>query len=186
MIATTATWWRRTGVAAALLRSSGVIGAVGVVTLLAMYAGFAMGARQTAMTIGWVNDVTGIVTLPLAIPGIVAFHARLRPEAGRTGDRLLVVAIGATGVIAVLQLLLVIGALPFEQQIGPVTIAFLVMLAYFVLIGRIATRAGVMPNGALLGVGAGLYVGYPLWTFRVARVVEAAPAALTVPAAARG
>jgi hypothetical protein len=167
-----ASGWRRQGVAAALLRTSGVIGAVGVVTLLAMYAGFAVGARETAMRIGWVNDVTGVITLPLAIPGIVALHARLRPEAGRTGDVLLIVAIGATGVIAALQLLLVIGALPFEQQIGPVAAAFLVMAAYFVLIGRIATRAGLLSNGAILGLSAGLYVGYPLWTFRIAKVVE--------------
>ena len=127
------------------LRASGVIGAVGIAFLVGMFAAFGAGARSAGMALGWVNDVTGVVTLPLAVPGMLALHARIRPQAGAAGDVLLVIGIGSTGAIVVLQLLLVAGVVPFEQQIGPVSVAFLALAAWFVLTGRIAARAGVLP-----------------------------------------
>lgn len=156
------------------LRASGVVGAVGLGFLIAMFAAFAAGARSAGMTLGWVNDVTGVVTLPLALPGMLALHERIRPHTGPAGDALLVLGVGSAGAIVVLQMLLVTGALEFEQQIGPVTVAYLGLGTWFVITGRIAARDGALPDGTRLGVLAATYAGYPVWAFRLARQLEAA------------
>ncbi len=149
-----------------------MIGAVGIAFLVGMFAAFAAGARSTGMALGWINDVTGVVTFPLALPGMFALHARIRPQAGRTGDALLVVAVGAIGASSLLQLLLVTGRLTFEEEIGPVSVALLVLAVWFVATGRTASKAGVLPDGTRLGVLAATYVGYPVWAFRVAAALE--------------
>jgi hypothetical protein len=166
------------------LRASGVIGAIGLGFLVAMFAAFAAGARSTGMALGWINDVTGVVTLPLALPGVLALHAHTRPSAGRAGDVLLVLGIGSGGAIVALQLLLVTGVLTFEEQIGPVMIAYLGLGTWFVVGGRIAERAGIVRAGTLNGVLAATYAGYPVWAFRLARALEAEPVMLGEPATA--
>ncbi|HEY3335354.1 MAG TPA: hypothetical protein VGK16_09000 [Candidatus Limnocylindrales bacterium] len=158
--------------AASAMRASGIVGGIGLVFLVGMYTAFAAGARSLGMTLGFVNDLTGVITLPMALPGVLALHARVRPYAGRPADALLVVGIGAGGAIVVLQVLLVTKALTFEEQIGPVSAAFLVLGAWFVLSGRLAARAGVLPGGTRLGVLAASYAGYPVWAFRIARALE--------------
>ena len=103
---------------------------------------------------------------------MLVLHDRLRPTAGRAGDALLVLAIGATIAIVLLQLLLVTRVLTFEQQIGPVSLAFLALAAWFIATGRLAARAGLLPHGTRLGVLAASYAGYPLWAFRLARALR--------------
>jgi hypothetical protein len=170
--------------AAGLLRLSGVVGAVGAVFLVLMYAAFAAGARTAGLTLGWINDVSAIVTLPLALPGVLALHARLRPTAGPSSDALLLLGIGAGGSIVVLQVLLVSGVVTFEQQIVPVSIAFIVIGLWFILYGRATDRAGLTRRGTRLGVAGATYFGYPLWAFGLAREVETASAASSTPTAA--
>lgn len=170
--------------AGASLRASGIVGGIGLVFLIGMFAAFAAGARSLGMTLGWVNDVTGVVTLPLALPGVLALHRRMRPAAGPGADALLVVGIGAGGTIVVLQVLLVAGVVTFEQQIGAVSLAFLVLAVWFVLFGRMAARHGVAPGGARLGLVAASYAGYPVWAFRMARAAEGGPAIIGEPAPA--
>jgi hypothetical protein len=151
------------------LRLSGVIGGVGLGFLVAMYAAFAAGARSTGLALGWINDVTGIVTLPLALPGMLELHRRLRPKVGRTGDALLVVALGSSGAIVVLQTLLVTGRLTFEQEIGPVMVAYLGLGTWLVASSWLGHRTGVVEFGARTGLAGALYAGYPVWAFRLAR-----------------
>ncbi len=64
------------------------------------------------------------------------------------------------------------------------SVAFLALAAWFVLTGRIAARAGVLPHGTRLGVLAASYVGYPVWAFRLARTLDAEPVTLGEAAAA--
>ena len=64
---------------------------------------------------------------------------------------------------------MVTGALTFEQQIGPVSVAFLALGAWFVLSAYIG--AGLLPYGVGIGVLAALYVGYPLLAFRLGRTL---------------
>jgi hypothetical protein len=68
--------------------------------------------------------------------------------------------------------MLVTRVLTFEQQIGPVSLAFLALAAWFIATGRLAARAGVFPHGTRLGVLAATYAGYPLWAFRLARALR--------------
>jgi hypothetical protein len=178
MITSAFSWRTGAGIAPAALRASGVIGGVGIVFLVAMFAAFAAGQRSAGMALGWVNDVTGVVTLPLAVPGMVALHARLRPHAPRASGALMVIGLGAAGAISGLQLLLVTGTLTFEQEVGPVMVAFLVLAVWFVATGWLAARAGLVPRGTGLGVLAALYVGYPLWAFRIARLLDERPVML--------
>jgi hypothetical protein len=161
--------------AAAGLRASGVIGAVGFGFLVAMYAAFAAGARPAALALGWVNDLTGVVTLPLALPGMLALHARLRPHIGAPGDALLLLGVSSSGAIVVLQLLLVTETLTFEQQIGPVMVAYLGLGTWLVTTSWLGHRKGVLDFGAGTGILAALYAGYPVWAFRLARQLSDSP-----------
>ena len=174
MIASSWSWRRQPAVAANTLQVSGVVGGVGVVFLVGMFAAFAAGQQALGMRLGFVSDLTGVVNLPLAVPAMLVLHDRLRPTVGRAGDALLVLAIGATIAIVVVQVMLVTRVLTFEQQIGPVSLAFLALAVWFIATGRLAARAGLFPNGTRLGVLAALYVGYPLWAFRLARALREA------------
>jgi hypothetical protein len=160
------------------LRVSGVIGGIGLVFLIAMYTAFAAGARGAGMTLGWISDVAGVVTLPLALPGMVIFSVRLRPDTGRLGGPLLVLGVGSSAAVSILQLMLVTGVLSFEQEIGPVTIAYLCLGAWFIVTGRLAQRSGILAGGLRLGAFAAVYAGYPVWAFRLARTLDLEPGRL--------
>ncbi len=163
------------GLTTTALRASGITGAVGLAFLVAMYASFGAGARSVGMTLGWVNDVTGVVTLPLALPGMLALHRRLRTRVGGASDALLVLGVGSAGTIAVLQLLLVTGRLTFEEEIGPVMVAYLGLGAWLVATSWLGHRTGALRMGAGTGLAAALYAGYPVWAFRLADELGAEP-----------
>ena len=146
---------------------SSAIAAVAVILLFGMYLAFALGATATGQTIGGINDVLTLVAYLLAVPGILATAALLRsrrPDLVALGA---IVALASISAIVVLQWQLVTGALTFEEQIGPVSVAFLALGAWFVLTGFLGV--GLLPYGVGLGVLAGLYVGYPLLAFRLGR-----------------
>jgi hypothetical protein len=138
-----------------------------VVLLFAMSLAFVLGATTTGQTIGGINDMLTLVAYLLAVPGVLATAALLgsrRPGLIVPGA---LVAVAAIAAIVVLQWQLVTGALTFEQQIGPVSVAFLALGAWFVLSAYLG--AGLLPYGVGLSVLAALYVGYPLLAFRLGR-----------------
>ncbi len=71
-----------------------------------------------------------------------------------------------------LSLLLVTGVLTFEEQIGPVSIAYLGLGVWLVATGYLGSRARTIPNGARWGLFAALYVGYPFWAVRTSRLID--------------
>lgn len=71
--------------------------------------------------------------------------------------------------VIVLQLLLVTGVLSFQQQIGIVLVAFLVVLVWFVINGYLARSTNLLPKSMVLHVLGGLYIGYPIWAFSLGR-----------------
>lgn len=151
----------------ASIASSG-IAAVAVALLGAMYGAFAAGATSAGQAFGGINDRLILVAYALAVPGILATAMALsiarRPVVVALGTLLALAAIVA---IVVLQWQLVTGTLSFEQQIGPVSVAFLALGVWFVLTGYLG--ADVLPYGVRLGALAALYVGYPFLAFRLGR-----------------
>jgi hypothetical protein len=158
------------------LGASAVAGAVGAVFLVLMYALFGAGDQAAGQAAGRINDTLAIASYLLLAPTIVVLHGRLRRGTVIGRSETLLGVVGAGGIV-VLQGLLVADVLTFEQQIGPVTVAFLVLGAWFVLTDRRARTLGPWPNGGVIGVLAALYFGYPVWAYRVARVLIASPGA---------
>lgn len=73
--------------------------------------------------------------------------------------------IGIAGIlaIAVLQWLLVSGVLTFEEQVGFVMIALLVVGIWLVITGYLGRSTGNIRRSLLMSVLAAFYLGYPIW-----------------------
>lgn len=157
-------WLRVAGVASL---ASSAVAAIAVVFLTLMFLAFGLGATPAGQAFGRINDALILVAYALALPGVLATAARLRSR--RPG----VVAVGAlvavVAVVAVvaLQWWLVTGTLTFDEQIGPVSVAFLALGAWFVLSAYLG--AGLLPYGVGIAVSAALYIGYPILAFRLGR-----------------
>lgn len=142
-----------------------------VATLLAMYAMFALGpgARETALRVGTINDALAIVVYGLLLPVVPAMHVLVR-ETG-TARSLLFALVGVAGIVVtmILQWLLVTGALPFEQQIGPVSVALIAVGSWMAGTGFLARSLGLLPHGLRDGLLGLVYVGMPVWAISVGR-----------------
>lgn len=141
--------------------ASGVISVFGIVFLVAF---FTVGGG-----FGKLNDIATIVQTILMLPIAFALQRLLRP----LGSALSMVSmlLGIAGMLAViiLQILLVVGILTFNQQIGMVLPAFLVILAWFVINAYLGRSIDVLPHSMLLNILAGLFIGYPVWGYLVGR-----------------
>jgi len=156
----------RRRIAAAALLVSVPINVVGIVALAAMYAGFAGGAREAALAFGRTNDILGIFGAALLAPAVIEIAVVSGPDRRELRALLVVVGLGAIAAIVWLQFLLVTDRIPFEEQIGPVMVAFLALAVWFIVGGWAAARAGAMERGTRLGVIASTYVGQPWWALR--------------------
>jgi len=159
--------------------ASGVLGAIGVAFMVAMFTSFALGATSAGMIFGWTNDVLVMVSYLLTAPAVLALVPLLRPRAPILSAFVAVVGLLSIAGIVFLQLLLVIGVLTFEQQIGSVSVVYVGLAVWFVVSGYSGRVAGVLPNGVRWGILGATYVGYPLWAFWMSRhlVSRSAPPA---------
>jgi hypothetical protein len=152
-----------------LTAASGVLAALGVAFLVAMFTSFAVGATSAGMVFGWTNDVLVMVSYLLTAPAVLALVVLLRPRAPILGAFAAVVGLLSIAGIVFLQLLLVVGVLTFEQQIGPASIVYVGLAVWFVLTGYLGRVAGVLPNGVRWGILGATYLGYPIWAFWMSR-----------------
>ena len=152
-----------TRLAGTCLFAGAVTGTVGVVALVGMFAAFGAGNQRAGETLGLINDVSAFPTLLLAVPAVLETRRLLRPTSPRLTDAITLLAlVGTTGVLA-LQALLVARVMPFERQLPLVMLAYLGIQAWYVVMGLIGSRSGVLPRGGRMGVVAVTYVGYPVW-----------------------
>ena len=149
--------------------ANGVVSAVGLAFLIAMFASFTVGATSPGLVFGWINDVSGVVAALLMLPLVVAVHVLLRPHAPTVRGLAMVIGLGANLAIMVLQSLLIVGALTFQEEVGPVLIAFLFLVVWLVLTGYLGSSSGTLPHGLRMGLLAVTYVGYPIWAFWLGR-----------------
>ena len=136
---------------------SGVVCIFGIAFLVAFYT-FGPGY------FGTINDITVIVQYALALPIVITLHRILGPPLAAT-----LAGIGGMLAVIVLQILLVADVLSFGEQVGMVIVAFMVILAWFVITGNLGRSNDRVPKGTVLHVLAGLYFGYPVWAFSVGR-----------------
>lgn len=153
----------------ALLKLSGwcayISGAAAIIGLVFLAIFFGGGPEY----FGPLNDIAVIVHYILLLPIVFTLYLLLKSY----GQTLNLIALGFAlagmlGVI-ILQTLLVVGVLPFEQQIGMVVVAFLVAMVWFVITGYLGRSTGIIPKSVVLNVLAGLVFGYPVWAFMLGR-----------------
>ena len=147
--------------------ASAFVSAIGWVFLIAMFASFAVGATSPGLAFGRINDVLVVAWGLLALPLAVALHSLLRQQAPILSGLAMMMGIGALAAIIVLQWLLLVGALTFDEQVGPVSIAFLV--AWFITTGYLGRSSGTLPDGLRMGLLAATSVGYAFWAVWLAR-----------------
>ncbi len=152
---------------------SGGTAAAGVVFLGAMAVSFAMAETSLALAFGRVNDVLVLVAYLLVIPSVLAFGWLLRPMTPLWALVSTLIGLGAASAIVILQALLVIGALAFQEQVGMVSIALLVLGGWFVGVGYLARSRGILPHGVRMGLLAATYIGYPVWAIWMGRCLIA-------------
>ncbi len=112
-------------------------------------------AGQDFMWLGSANDIVIVVQFLTFIPVALALRKWLPPT--RSMRVATAAAVGAMVVVAVLQLLLVIGVLEFDVQVVPVAATFLVVYAWVIAVSSTGHRRGILPRsvtrfGLLLGV----------------------------------
>ena len=168
------------GVAVPLLLASGVLAAIAIAFLLAMFVSFAAGATAAGQAFGRVNDILIMVAYPLAIPGILGLRALLRSGAPMGSAMVASIGIVAIGAIVVLQALLVGQRLTFEEQVGPATLALLALGASLVMTGYLGRASGVLPDGLRMGLIGATYVGYPIWAIWAGRRLLSSTRAVSV------
>ena len=164
---------------------SGVVAAVGIGFLTAMFRTFAVGATAPALVLGRINDVCVLISYLLCAPSVVALARLVRPRVPGLNTFAVILGLGSIAAIVVLQSLLIAGVLTFEEEVGPVSMALLGLGVWFVLSGYLESSSGVLPRGTRMGLLAATYVGYPFWAIwlgqRLRPSTEPRPEAAPVP-----
>ena len=145
---------------------SGIISAIGVVLLIAMFVLFATPYKELALSVGLLNDICVALQYLLTIPIALALHQVLRVY--QPGLIRIATIIGIVSMLLVfgLQLLLIFKVLTFERQVVWVSLAMILGVgSWLVITGMVARSTGRMPNSVLMSVLAVPYIGYPVWAF---------------------
>lgn len=144
----------------------GIISAIGVVFIIAMFVLFATPLKELGQRFGMLNDVCVAFQYLLTVPIALVLYRILvvyNPVLIRIAT-----IVGIVGMLAVfvLQLALIFGVLTFQQQVGWVTLVmFLGVGSWLVMTGLVARSTGRLPNSMRMSLLAVPYVGYPVWAF---------------------
>lgn len=156
--------------AGALAIVSGIISAVGVLFLIAMFALLATPLKSLGLTFGRLNDTCIAIQYLLTIPIAAALYRILLPYNPALIRLATVVGIAMMLVVVGLQLALILGVVTFEQQVVWVSLAMIVGVGSWLLTtGLVARSTGRFPHSVLMSSLAVPYLGYPLWAFWLGR-----------------
>lgn len=143
---------------------SGVIAAVGLVLLIAMFAMFATQNTALGETLGMLNDICVVLQYLLTIPIALALHRILLPYNPALIRVATVVGIAMMLAVAGLQLALIFQLLTIEQQMPWIFLTMVVGVgSWLVMTGLVARATGRLPNSVLMSAMAVPYLGYPAW-----------------------
>ena len=142
--------------------ASGIVSIFGIVFLVAFFT-------TSIGPMGTLNDIAVVIQYGLMLPIALALHQLLRLRGPTLSLVALLLGVAGMAAVIVLQILLVTDVLRFAQQIGMVSVGFLVVLGWFVIIWHMGRSTGKLRSSMLLHVLAGLYFGYPVWAFSLGR-----------------
>jgi len=145
---------------------SGIISAIGVAFLIAMFVLFATPLKDLGQTFGMLNDICVALQYLLTIPIALALYQILLAY-NPTLIRIATI-VGIAGMLAVigLQLALIFRVLTFERQVIWVSLAMIMGVgSWLVITGVVARSTGRLPNSVRMSILAVPYVGYPAWAF---------------------
>ena len=145
---------------------SSIVSAIGIAFLLLLYAGFFANV-EPLLVFGPLNDVMVIVQYILALPVVVSLHRILRPRSPGLSLLAMVAALVGTGGVVMFQLLLLAGTMSFSEQVGYVSTFLLVLGAWIVITSLLGRRSGLLRLSVPAIILGALYLGYPLWAYRV-------------------
>ena len=154
-----------------LLYVTAAISVLALAALTLLYVSFAVSLGD--FPYGPTNDVLTLVHYAMLVPIVLTVHGLVRISDGARAKKALMVGMAGIALVVLLQLLLVIGVLPFEVQVLMVIPAFFLVLYWYFVAGTLGRKTGVLPTSRRLDVLAGLYVGYPFWALRVAKTLRA-------------
>lgn len=148
----------------------GIISAIGLVLLIAMFVLFATQNRSLGLKFGMLNDSCVALQYLLTIPIALALYRILRPYNPGLISIATVVGIAMMILVAVLQLALIFGILPFERQVVWASLAMIVGVgSWLMCTGLVARATEKLPHSVLMSALAVPYVGYPVWAFWLGR-----------------
>jgi uncharacterized BrkB/YihY/UPF0761 family membrane protein len=151
---------------------SAMVSAVGIVFLIAMFAYFAAGRRESGLFFGLLNDICVALQYLLTIPIAIALYRILAPHNPVWIRVATIWGIASMMAVIALQLLLVFGVLTFNQQGVWASLGILVGVgAWLVATGLLARTTGRFPNSVAMSAAAVPYFGYPVWAFWLARLL---------------
>jgi hypothetical protein len=145
------------------------VAAVGVLFYIGMLIMFSVGMTGTGEKLGAINDVAVLIQYLLALPLAFALHRLVQARSPILSTAAMLAGVAGMVAIIVLQYLLVTGALTFEQQIGPVAVAFLAVAVWLVVTGYLGRSTGRLPRSLLMSILGASYIGYPIWAFWLGR-----------------
>jgi hypothetical protein len=128
---------------------SGIAAVLGTVSLMLF---FTLENPQAASSTGrapdfWgpVSDICQVVQMAALLVVAPALYRMVRSGAPRLG--LIGIVVGVAGMLGVvlLQTLLIFGVIPFEQEVGPVTLATAAVGVWMIVANHVGRRQGVLP-----------------------------------------
>lgn len=150
--------------------ASGIISAIGVVLLIAMFIFFATSSQELGLVFGLLNDISGALQYLLTVPIAVALYRILLPYNPGWIRIATLGGIAAMLAVVVLQLALIFKVLTLQQQALWVSLAIFVGVgSWLVITGLVARSTRRLPNSVVMSAVAVPYLGYPIWAFWLGR-----------------